>query len=112
MQLVPRRYRYLGHPVGYPHLHRLKLDTPVCAGCLLYFMLYAVSPFERVLGEAGGSLALAVANGEAKFGPLPVEEKCTPHLKRLVATCLTVDPAKRPFITSVVSQAKSLQQTL
>ena len=28
--------------------------------CLLYFMLVGESPFERVLGEAGGSLMLAV----------------------------------------------------
>ena len=89
-----------------------EISVSMCVGCLLYFMLYSVSPFERVLGEAGGSLALAVANGEAKFGPLPAEEKCTPQLKRLVASCLTVDPAKRPFISSVISQAQSLQQTL
>ena len=89
-----------------------EISVSMCVGCLLYFMLYSVSPFERVLGEAGGSLALAVANGEAKFGPLPAEEKCTPQLKRLVVSCLTVDPTKRPFISSVISQAQSLQQTL
>ena len=29
-------------------------------GCTLYYLMYGVSPFERVLNEAGGSLALAV----------------------------------------------------
>ena len=29
-------------------------------GCVLYFMMYGVSPFERATVEAGGSLALAV----------------------------------------------------
>lgn len=29
-------------------------------GCCRYYMMYGISPFERVLNEAGGSLALAV----------------------------------------------------
>ena len=29
-------------------------------GCVLYFMMYGVSPFEHQMMEAGGSLALAV----------------------------------------------------
>lgn len=76
-------------------------------------MMFAVSPFERVLGEAGGSLALAVANGEIRwsepgetYDPAPFEE-----IKKLASMCLTVDPVHRPNVKQVLLLAGSLRQS-
>lgn len=43
-----------------PHALPRCCTAAVPPRCLLYFMLVGESPFERVLGEAGGSLMLAV----------------------------------------------------
>lgn len=78
-------------------------------------MMFAVSPFERVLGEAGGSLALAVANGSIKW---PEEERREEgdwlygQLKKLVTICLTVDVAQRPHSKQVLLLAQTLEQSL
>ena len=44
-----------------------RVSCPACAGCLLYFLLYGISPFQSALGQTGGSLALAVLNGSVSF---------------------------------------------
>ena len=76
-------------------------------------MMFAVSPFERVLGEAGGSLALAVSNGTAKW---PEEKDGTSEypfqeLRRLCTVCLTVDMAQRPHAEEVLLLAQSIDSS-
>ena len=83
------------------------------AGCLLYFMMYAISPFERVLGEAGGSLALAVANGEVKWPDNTTHtSSSTEQVRKLTLKCLTVNMMQRPGIQSVIREAETLEQSL
>lgn len=72
-------------------------------GCLFFFLLYGVSPFERVLSEAGGSLALAVINGSLSF---PVPDRRPEELKALVRLCLSTDPQTRPFLRELLLQIK------
>ena len=78
-------------------------------------MIYAVSPFERVLGEAGGSLALAVANGTVKWPDEEdrgkEEEWLSAQLKKLVKMCLTPDMAHRPSLKEVLLLAQTFEQS-
>jgi len=70
-----------------------------------YFMLYNVSPFERVLGEAGGSLMLAVINGSVTF---PERDRRPGAVKQLLLTCLRPEPEQRPYVADVISQVRDL----
>ncbi|KAK9811151.1 hypothetical protein WJX73_006776 [Symbiochloris irregularis] len=74
-------------------------------GCLLYFMLYGCSPFERVLEEAGGSLALAVINGSVSF---PAEDRQPKEPRMLVQMCLNTDPQTRPFVEDILQEAERI----
>lgn len=65
-------------------------------------MMYGVSPFERVLNEAGGSLMLAVINGALSWPPC---DSYPEELRSLIRLCLNTDPAKRPFIDDVIRAA-------
>ncbi len=59
----------------------------------------------QAINEAGGSLLLAVVNGQLSYpspDPYPVE------IHSLVQACLTVDPSKRPFVDAVSAQAQDL----
>ncbi|KAK9815571.1 hypothetical protein WJX72_006053 [[Myrmecia] bisecta] len=78
-------------------------------GCLLYFMMYAISPFERVLNEAGGSLALAVINGNVTW---PKNDSYPEQLRKLVLFCLNTNPSERPHVASVMHKAQSLLRQL
>lgn len=64
-------------------------------------MLVGVSPFERVLGEAGGSLALAVQNGRVQW---PEGDEPPSACRELVAACLMTDHEQRPFISDLLLQ--------
>eukprot|EP00884_Botryococcus_braunii_P000753 jgi/Botrbrau1/10679/Bobra.139_2s0009.1 len=82
-------------------------------GCLLYFMMYGVSPFERVLGEAGGSLALAIINGQVSWPrPDPWPSPLRESLQGLVMACLVTDPPSRPHVQAVIQRAHSLMDHL
>jgi hypothetical protein len=72
-------------------------------------MLYNMSPFERVLGEAGGSLMLAVINGSVSY---PERDKRPVAVRDLIATCLRVDPEQRPYVAQVITRAKDLLEVL
>lgn len=75
-------------------------------------MVYGISPFERVLGEAGGSLALAVANGEVKWPESPAHEiSLSEPVRRLVLKCLTVDMGQRPDIQLILREAEIMAQS-
>jgi len=67
-----------------------------------YFMMYGVSPFERVLNEAGGSLMLAVINGSLSW---PHHDAYPEELRSLVKFCLNADAGMRPFIEDIIRQA-------
>ena len=74
-------------------------------GCLLYFVLYGVSPFERVLDEAGGSLALAVINGSLSF---PARDQRPKELRALIHFILNNDPQTRPTLDDVMARLEGL----
>ena len=74
-------------------------------GCVLYFMMYGCSPFERVLEEAGGSLALAVINGNLSF---PAPDERPKELRAVLQLCLNTDPQTRPFLDDVLRQVEGL----
>ena len=68
-------------------------------------MMYGVSPFERVLNEAGGSLMLAVINNAVSWPP---HDTYPEELRTLVKFCLNSDPATRPFIDDILSLTMTL----
>lgn len=72
-------------------------------------MLYNVSPFERVLGESGGSLMLAVINGSVSF---PERDRRPQAVRELVSFCLTVDPSQRPSIADVMDRTNAVLQAM
>ena len=74
-----------------------------------YFTLYNTSPFERVLGEAGGSLMLAVINGSVSY---PADDKRPPCVRDLISYCLELDPSRRPNIADVIVRSKAVLQTV
>ncbi len=57
------------------------------------------------MGEAGGSLLLAVMNAKVSF---PSEGQYPEELRSLVRYCLTMDPAARPFVDDVIAQVQDL----
>ena len=72
-------------------------------------MLYNVSPFERVLGEAGGSLMLAVINGSVSY---PEHDKRPAAMRELNAACLSVETEQRPYVSEVIATATGLLEVL
>ena len=72
-------------------------------------MLYNVSPFERVLGEAGGSLMLAVINGSVSY---PEHDRRPTAVKQLIMSCLKPVAEQRPDVAELIHRTKSLLHTL
>mmetsp|Transcript_47722 Transcript_47722/g.120468 ORF Transcript_47722/g.120468 Transcript_47722/m.120468 type:complete len:344 (-) Transcript_47722:184-1215(-) len=77
-------------------------------GCVLFYMMYGVSPFEHVLAEAGGSLQLAVMGGRLQWPAKPWREY-PEELRTVVVKCLETNPAVRPDIHSVVMQLDDIR---
>ncbi|OIW15429.1 hypothetical protein TanjilG_12283 [Lupinus angustifolius] len=76
-------------------------------GCMLYAIMYGVSPFEYVLGESGGSLQLAIINAQVKWpaGPKPPYPEALHHF---VTWMLQPQPTMRPRIDDIIIHAKKL----
>eukprot|EP00891_Asterochloris_glomerata_P009358 jgi/Astpho2/9358/e_gw1.00142.26.1_t len=78
-------------------------------GCVLYFMMYGVSPFERATVEAGGSLALAVINNNITY---PSSDPYTAPLRSLIEFCLVSDHTARPHIDALIQQCETAERQL
>ncbi|KAG9137140.1 hypothetical protein Leryth_011953 [Lithospermum erythrorhizon] len=76
-------------------------------GCTLFAIMYGVSPFEYALGEAGGSLQLAIVNGQVKWpaGPNPPYPEA---LHQFVTWMLQPQAAVRPRIDDIVIHVDKL----
>ncbi|GJN34133.1 hypothetical protein PR202_gb22775 [Eleusine coracana subsp. coracana] len=76
-------------------------------GCTLYAIMYNVSPFEYALGESGGSLQLAIVNGQLKWpaGPNPPYPE---ELRQFVIWMLQPQPAMRPHIDDILLHVDKL----
>lgn len=71
-------------------------------GCLLFAMAYGLSPFETSQTDQGGSMALAVLNGQYKFPP-GNNDPYSDVTRNLIKALLVVDPANRPDIHKTIS---------
>ena len=60
----------------------------------------------QAISEAGGSLLLAVLNGQLSY---PAEDPYPSEVQSLIQSCLTVDPSKRPYVEHVRAMAQDLQ---
>lgn len=69
--------------------------------------MYGVSPFERVMTESGGSLALAVANGRIQW-PKPPIRHYPMELHALVVACLDTNPQTRPLTSELVIRVRTV----
>ncbi|GLJ43190.1 hypothetical protein SUGI_0896600 [Cryptomeria japonica] len=76
-------------------------------GCTLYAIMYGMSPFEHSLGEAGGSLQLAVMSGQIKWpsGPSPPYPE---SLHQFVTWMLQPQAAIRPCIGDIIIHVDKL----
>ena len=59
----------------------------------------------QAINEAGGSLLLAVLNGQLSY---PTQDPYPSEVQSLIQTCLTVDPSKRPYVEDVRARAQDL----
>lgn len=92
-------------PYRAPELFDVKTETVLdekvdiwSLGCTLYAMAYGQSPFEVSLNDQGGSIALAVLNGQFKF---PSDNRYSKEFQDLISWMLQVDPKSRPDIQQV-----------
>ncbi|KAF7725790.1 hypothetical protein EC973_009407 [Apophysomyces ossiformis] len=101
-------------PYRAPELFDVKTETTLdekvdiwSLGCTLYAMAYGQSPFEMNMNEQGGSIALAVLNGQFKF-PSGKEDLYSKDFQDLITWMLTVDPKARPDIHQVIEKLDNL----
>jgi hypothetical protein len=57
------------------------------------------------MNEAGGSLILAVLNGQIAFPP---SDSLPEDVRSLIRYCLTANPAVRPFVDDVIARVQDL----
>ncbi|KAI8137439.1 kinase-like domain-containing protein [Fennellomyces sp. T-0311] len=75
-------------------------------GCLLYATAYGQSPFEANTQEVGGSMTLAVLNGQYKF---PAEgDPYSDGLRELIKSMLVVNSRERADIQAVINEIDRL----
>ncbi|KAI9022708.1 kinase-like domain-containing protein [Phycomyces nitens] len=78
-------------------------------GCTLYAMAYGQSPFEMNMNEQGGSMALAVLNGQFKFpGGPDYQKQYSQAFRDLITWILNPDPKTRPDIHQVIAKVDEL----
>lgn len=101
-------------PYRAPELFDVKTNTTITEavdvwslGCVLYAMAYLHSPFEtdQTVGQ-GGSLALAVLNGDYKL-PAESEDLYAARTREIIKRCLTLDPAARPDIEELIRMTRT-----
>ncbi|KAH7278331.1 hypothetical protein KP509_38G036300 [Ceratopteris richardii] len=76
-------------------------------GCTLYAIMYGDSPFEYSLGESGGSLQLAVMNGQVKW-PVGPNKPYLDSLRQFVMWMLKPQVELRPTIDDVILHVDKL----
>jgi serine/threonine kinase 16 len=76
-------------------------------GCTLFAIMYGASPFEYALGESGGSLQLAIINGQIKWpaGPNPPYPEA---LHQFVTWMLQPQATVRPRIDDIIIHVDKL----
>ncbi|KAL1922421.1 uncharacterized protein VTP21DRAFT_9960 [Calcarisporiella thermophila] len=92
-----------------------KLDEKVdiwSLGCTLYAMAYGQSPFEANMNEQGGSMALAVLNGQFRFPTSEEEDRYSRDFRALVQSILVTEANNRPDIHQVIERVDQLMETL
>lgn len=99
-------------PYRAPELFDVPSDTVIdervdiwSLGCILYSLLYLQSPFESLVNDQGGSIALAVMSGRVNFPATPRQPE---SLKNLIKFMLVVNHEQRPFIDQVIEKINSL----
>ncbi|CAO3625975.1 unnamed protein product [Cunninghamella echinulata] len=103
-------------PYRAPELFDVKSETMLdekvdvwSLGCTLYAMAYGQSPFEMGMNEQGGSIALAVLNGQFRFPSDPeLDQLYSQSIKDLITWILIADPNLRPDIHQVIEKVKIL----
>lgn len=79
-------------------------------GCTLFAVAYGHSPFETSQTlDQGGSLAMAVINGQYKH---PANSQYSEGLRRLIDIALIVDPAQRCDIHQLIEATEKVLRTL
>ncbi|KAF9346764.1 hypothetical protein BGX34_003634 [Mortierella sp. NVP85] len=77
-------------------------------GCTLYAMAYGTSPFETNQMNQGGSIALAVLNGNVRFPTVDQQDRYSIEFRALIKAMLVVEPAMRLDIHQVIDQVDQL----
>ncbi|CAO3619947.1 unnamed protein product [Mucor hiemalis] len=78
-------------------------------GCTIYAAAYGQNPFEAIVNEMGGYIALAILNGHFKFPEdKEQEDPYSDDLKNFIQFLLVVDPKDRPDIETVITKLESM----
>ena len=78
------------------------------AGCVLYYLMVGETPFELTANQAGGSLMLAIVNGQWSW-PAAVIDRYSEDLRSLVDVCLRIDPSERPSTAELIERVENIQ---
>lgn len=78
------------------------------AGCVLYYLMVGETPFELIANQAGGSLTLAIVNGQWSW-PAAVVDRYSEDLRSLVDLCLRIDPGERPTTEELLERVENIQ---
>ncbi|KAF9584095.1 hypothetical protein BGW38_007605 [Lunasporangiospora selenospora] len=102
-------------PFRAPELFDVKTGTTLdekvdiwSLGCTLYAMAYGTSPFETNQINQGGSMALAVLNGNFRFPTVDRGDRYSSEFRDLVKAMVLVDPTARLDIHQVIERVDQL----
>lgn len=97
-------------PYRAPELFDAKVGTTIdekvdvwSLGCTLFAMAFGESPFEMTVNQQGGTMALAVLNRQFYF-PKTKIGLYSQQVQDLISVMLTVEPTKRPDISTVIER--------
>ncbi|XP_047328588.1 probable serine/threonine-protein kinase DDB_G0291350 [Impatiens glandulifera] len=81
-------------------------------GCTLFVIMYGSSPFEYAMGESGGSLQLAIINGQVKWPTTTGLKPFPESFHQFVKWMLQPQPTLRPRIDDVIIHVDKLISNL
>jgi len=78
-------------------------------GCLLYHCAFYFNPFDREIINRGGSMKMAILNGNYHFDSVVLQENYySDQFLQLIKSLIKVNSGERPFIDEVIHKIHSI----
>jgi len=100
----PELLEYGGMFDNYPVDQRVDIWA---IGCLLYHCAFFNNPFDREIIIKGGSIKMAIQNGNYSFDKDSVYSQ---DFHKLISSLIVVDPSNRPFISDCITLLSRLRE--